>query len=105
MTLASRLAGIETPVDGVTTSLDDARQIEKAARRTRRFGFGRKLCIHPKQIFPTHMAFTPTSEEYKWARRVIDAAEDSAESATVVDGKMIDAPVIGRAQVILGAAR
>ena len=105
MTLASRFAGIGTPVDGVTTSLDDARPIEEAARRARRFGFGGKLCIHPKQIFPTHMAFTPTSEEYKWARRVIDAAEASAGSATVVDGKMIDAPVIERAQVILGAAR
>jgi citrate lyase subunit beta/citryl-CoA lyase len=105
MTLASRLAGIGTPVDGVTTSLDDARQIEEAARRARRFGFGGKLCIHPKQIFPTHTAFAPTSEEYKWARRVIDAAEASAGSATVLDGKMIDAPVIERAQVILAAAR
>jgi citrate lyase subunit beta/citryl-CoA lyase len=105
MTLASRLAGIGTPVDGVTTALDDAGPIEEAARRARRFGFGGKLCIHPKQILPTHIAFTPTSEECEWSRRVVNAAEASAGSATVVDGKMIDAPVIERAKAILGAAR
>ncbi|NKJ48541.1 CoA ester lyase [Burkholderia sp. SG-MS1] len=104
MTLASRLAGLGTPVDGVTTALDDAAQIEHAARRARRFGFGGKLCIHPKQIAPIHLAFTPTDDERAWASRVLQAAEASAGSATVVDGKMIDAPVIQRAQAILAAA-
>jgi citrate lyase subunit beta / citryl-CoA lyase len=105
MTLASRLAGLASPVDGVTTSLDDAADIERAARYARRFGFGGKLCIHPKQIAPTHLAFTPSDDECAWARRVLQAAQASSGAATVVDGKMIDAPVIERAQVILGALR
>lgn len=105
MTLASRLAGLGTPVDGVTTALDDTHQIEQAAIRARRFGFGGKLCIHPKQIAPTHVAFTPTDDECAWARRVLQAAEASAGAATVVDGKMIDAPVIQRAHAILAALR
>jgi citrate lyase subunit beta/citryl-CoA lyase len=46
--LASRLAGLATPVDGVSTVLDDPVVIESEARRGRRFGFGAKLCIHPK---------------------------------------------------------
>jgi citrate lyase subunit beta / citryl-CoA lyase len=105
MTLASRLAGLASPVDGVTTTLDDVAEIEQAARRARRFGFGGKLCIHPKQIAPTHLAFMPSDDECNWARRVLQAAQASSGAATVVDGKMIDAPVIERAHVILGALR
>ena len=105
MTLASRLANIGSPVDGVTTTLDDAQQIEDAARRACRFGFGGKLCIHPRQIAPTHRAFTPSAQEQDWARRVLHAAEASAGCATVLDGKMIDDPVIQRARTILAALR
>jgi len=105
MTLASRLAGIGSPVDGVTTTLDDPQQIELAARRARNFGFGGKLCIHPLQIKPTHRAFMPTEEETAWARRVLQAAQHSAGTVTTVDGKMIDAPVILRAHSILSGLR
>lgn len=105
MTFASRVAGIGAPVDGVTTTIDDADAIEAAARRARRFGFGGRLCIHPRQIEPTHRGFTPAMEERVWAQRVIEAAEASSGSATVLDGKMIDAPVIQRARLILAAAR
>lgn len=105
MTMASRLAQIGSPVDGVTTTLDDAQEVEDAARRARRFGFGGKLCIHPRQIVPTHLGFTPSQQEQEWAARVVQAAQVSAGSATVVDGKMIDAPVIQRAEIILAALR
>jgi citrate lyase subunit beta/citryl-CoA lyase len=105
MTLVSRLANLISPVDGVTTALDDAQQIAEAAQRARRFGFGGKLCIHPKQIAPTHLAFTPSQQEQEWANRVLSAAAASVGSATVVDGKMIDAPVIQRARTILTAVR
>ncbi|MDR5826303.1 CoA ester lyase [Caballeronia sp. LP006] len=105
MTLASRLANIGSPVDGVTMALDDAGEIFDAARRAQRFGFGGKLCIHPKQIAPTHDAFTPTEADLAWATRVLRAAQGSAGSATVVDGKLIDVPVIERARMILARAR
>ncbi|SDD74382.1 citrate lyase subunit beta / citryl-CoA lyase [Paraburkholderia lycopersici] len=105
MTFASRVAGIGSAVDGVTTTIDDAEAIEAAARRARRFGFGGRLCIHPRQIAPTHRGFAPAMEERVWAQRVIDAADASSGSATVLDGKMIDAPVIQRARLILAAAR
>ncbi|CAD6543331.1 L-malyl-CoA/beta-methylmalyl-CoA lyase [Paraburkholderia hiiakae] len=105
MTFASRVAGIGAPVDGVTTTIDDTDAIEAAARRARRFGFGGRLCIHPRQIAPTHRGFTPATEERVWAQRVIEAAEASSGSATVLDGKMIDAPVIQRARLVLAAAR
>jgi citrate lyase subunit beta / citryl-CoA lyase len=105
MTFASCVAGIGSPVDGVTTTIDDAEAIESAARRARRFGFGGRLCIHPRQIAPTHRGFAPALEERLWAQRVVEAAEASSGSATVLDGKMIDAPVIQRARLTLAAAR
>lgn len=99
--LASRVAGIASPVDGVTTVLDDPAVLEEAARQSRRFGFGAKLCIHPRQIAPVHAGFTASASECDWARRVLQAAEASGGEATVVDGEMIDVPVILRARSIL----
>jgi citrate lyase subunit beta/citryl-CoA lyase len=57
MVLVSRLAGIQPPVDGPSTVLDDAAQLSSDTRRARRMGFGAKLCIHPKQVAPVNAAF------------------------------------------------
>jgi len=99
--LASRLAGIGAPVDGVSTVFDDAAAIEAEARRGRRFGFGGKLCIHPRQIGPVHRAYAWTSDERAWARRVLDAVEASGGAAVSLEGKMVDMPVILKARRIL----
>ena len=71
--LASRLAGIAAPLDGVTTSLDDADRIRVDVLRARRLGFGGKLCIHPRQVEPVRRHFAPSEAEIDWARRVIAA--------------------------------
>ena len=97
--LASRLAGLDAPVDGVTTALDDAQAIEHDTARARRLGFGAKLCIHPKQVVAVNRGLTPTDVELDWARRVLAAAE--AGGAVAVDGKMVDAPVLLRARGLL----
>lgn len=98
--LASRLAGIGAPVDGVTTSITDIHAVEADARRGRRFGFGGKLCIHPKQIDAVHRAYAWTDAEQDWAQRVLAAVEDSHGAAVAVDGKMVDMPVILKARKI-----
>jgi citrate lyase subunit beta/citryl-CoA lyase len=100
--LASRLAGIGAPVDGVSTTITDADAIEADARRGRRFGFGGKLCIHPKQIDPVHRAYAWSDAEVEWARRVLATVEASQGAAVAVDGKMVDMPVILRARRIVG---
>jgi len=101
--LASRLAGLATPVDGVSTVLDDPVVIEAEARRGRRFGFGAKLCIHPKQIDAVHRAYAWTVAELAWAERVLQAVEASGGAAVAVDGKMVDMPVILKARRMVGA--
>ena len=101
MVLASRLAGLRAPVDGVSTAIDDADALRADAERARRLGFGAKLCIHPKQVAIVERAFAPSEDERAWARRVIDAAERAKGGVATVDGRMIDRPVVLRARAIL----
>ncbi len=105
LVLASRVANLPPPVDGVTTALDDVACIEHDARRARSVGFGAKLCIHPRQVAIVNGAFSPTADELSWARRVVDTAAASGGAAVAVDGKMVDAPVLARARRLLDATR
>lgn len=102
LVLASRVAGLPPPVDGVSVAIDDVAAIEADALRARRLGFGGKLCIHPKQVAVVNGCFSPTAAELDWARRVVAAIEASGGAAVAVDGKMVDKPVLMRAQRILG---
>lgn len=94
MVMASRLAQLAPPIDGVTPSTDDVVRITDDAQRAKRMGFGGKLCIHPKQVEIVRNAFMPTEEEITWAKRVIQADEDSHGGAVKLDGRMIDRPVV-----------
>lgn len=104
MVVASRLAGLAPPVDGVTTSVSDLALLQAATERSRRFGFSAKLCIHPSQIATVHAALTPTASEIDWAQRAVLAMEKSDGAVASLDGKMIDPPVLALAQQILARA-
>jgi citrate lyase subunit beta/citryl-CoA lyase len=99
--LASRLAGLAAPVDGVSTAIEDLQRLQADTERSRRLGFGAKLCIHPKQLAIVQAVFTPTPERLDWARRVCKAFETAGGSAVAVDSQMVDLPVYQRAQVVL----
>jgi citrate lyase subunit beta / citryl-CoA lyase len=105
LVLVSRVAGLEPPVDGVTTSIDDPERIHTDTLRARRLGFGAKLCIHPRQVSPVNACFEPSAEEESWARRIMEAAEAVHGAAVSVDGKMVDRPVIARAEAVLARIR
>lgn len=98
--IASRCAELASPVAGVTPSLDDEAQLQADFAFARAFGFGAKLCIHPKQVAAVHAAFRPSADQVEWAERVLAAAAAS-EGAVQLDGKMIDRPVVLKAQAIL----
>ncbi|WP_321880246.1 HpcH/HpaI aldolase/citrate lyase family protein [Paraburkholderia bannensis] len=104
LALISRVAGIDTPVDGVTPDIHDIARIERDALNGKRLGFGAKLCIHPKQVEAVHSVFRPSEQELAWAARVADAASEAGTGAITVDGKMVDRPVLLRAQRILALA-
>ena len=104
LVLDSRLAGILPPVDGVTTDLNSPERVRADTLRARRMGFGGKMCIHPKQVPVVNESFAPSAEEEAWARRVVEASAEAPGAAISVDGKMVDRPVLARAEVILAMA-
>jgi citrate lyase subunit beta / citryl-CoA lyase len=104
LVLASRLANLDAPVDGVTTALGDDAAVAYDTARARRLGFGAKLCIHPKQVAAVNRGFLPSDADLDWARRVLAAADLSGGAAVAVDGKMVDAPVLLRAQRLIKRA-
>lgn len=101
LVLASRVAGIAPPIDGVTTAIDDTAVLASETLRGKRFGFGAKLCIHPAQLAVVHASYLPAASEVAWAERVLAAAASSQGAAVAVDGKMVDRPVILKAEQIL----
>jgi len=101
LVLISRIANLAAPVDGVTTAIDDAERVRGDTLRAKRLGFGAKLCIHPKQVHVVNECFEPTEAEKSWAKKIVEAAEAAGGAAVSVDGKMVDRPVIARAEAIL----
>jgi citrate lyase subunit beta/citryl-CoA lyase len=97
LVLASRLAGLQAPLDGVTTTIDDAVSVTDDARHARSLGFGGKLCIHPRQVEHVLAGFRPDEAEIAWARKVLAGGS----GAVAVDGAMVDEPVRMRARSIL----
>jgi citrate lyase subunit beta/citryl-CoA lyase len=100
LVLVSRLAGVAPPVDGITTRFDTPELTTREAGRARRLGFGGKLCIHPKQLPWVRDVFAPSAVEIAWARRIVESTH-RGDGATVVDGAMVDRPVLERALAIL----
>lgn len=101
LVVASRAAGLPGPVDSVTTDLDDERAAHTDAVAARRLGFTGKLCIHPRQVAAVNAAMSPTETEVSWAERVLAAA---TTGVVRVDGQMVDAPVVARAERIVTRA-
>jgi len=75
---------------------------DDVAERARRMGYDGKLLIHPAQIAPVRAAFAPSDEEVAYARRVVEAARLS--NPAVLDGTMIDPPIVTAAVRILRRA-
>lgn len=97
----SRLAGLPSPVDGVSLSVDSTEQLLSDTRRARALGFGGKMCIHPRQVAVVNAAFAPSARSVEWARRVVAAAAHAGGAAIKLDGRMIDRPVLLRAHGVL----
>jgi citrate lyase subunit beta/citryl-CoA lyase len=100
MALASRAAGLAAPIAGVTADLADDAALLSDLAFARACGFSAKLCIHPKQVALIQQALRPDAREVDWAQRVI-AAAGAGRGAVQVDGKMVDRPVLLKAQAIL----
>jgi citrate lyase subunit beta / citryl-CoA lyase len=101
LTYASRAAGLRGPIDGVTPDVSNDDAALEDSLRAARLGFSGKLCVHPRQVPVVAGAFAPSSEQIDWAKRILASV---AEGVALVDGAMVDRPVILRARNIMGRA-
>jgi citrate lyase subunit beta/citryl-CoA lyase len=73
-------------------------------RRARRFGFDGAGCIHPGQVKIVNEEYTPSAEEVAYARKVVQMdkeAQAAGRGSFQIEGKMIDIPVVVRAQKLI----
>jgi citrate lyase subunit beta/citryl-CoA lyase len=98
--LAAGEAGVDA-FDGAFVAIDDPDGYRREAEAARRLGFAGKSCIHPSQVALANEAFRPTDPEIAHALRVVDAARlalSRGVGAFVVDGRLVDGPLIAQAQ-------
>lgn len=89
-------------IDGPAREYGDASIPARDAQRARRMGYDGKLLIHPAQLAPVRAAFAPSPDEVAYARRIVEAAQRS--NPAVLDGTMIDPPIVTAAQRVLRRA-
>lgn len=104
LVLASASAGLAAPVDGVTTAVDDPDLLASDLRHARRLGLTAKLCVHPRQVPLVHEALRPTRAELDWATSVLLAADRAGGGPVLLEGRMVDKPVVERARRIVESA-
>lgn len=101
---AADIQSIDTPF----TDANDESGLEQDTIFAKDIGFKGKLTINPRQIDIIHGVFNPTTRDIDWAERVIKAirlAEKEGSGVASLEGKMVDAPIVSRAQRILHLAR
>ena len=99
--LASRVAGLDKPLDTVWVYFRDQVGLKESAGRVCDLGFQGKFCIHPGQVAVVNEAFTPGDEEVAKAEKIIAAfeeAEAAGSASIVVDGFFVDYPVVDQAR-------
>lgn len=104
MVIASRVAGIQAPVDSVHTNLDDLEGLRAGAEVARDLGFFGKTVIHPKQLDAVHEVFTPSVEEINKAKEIVrrfEEAQARGDAALDLEHDFIDPALVARARGVL----
>jgi (S)-citramalyl-CoA lyase len=101
-TLVVHAAAARVPIiDSPFFAFGDLAGLDAEARAAAAMGFTAKAAIHPRQVGPINLAFSPSAADVAWARRVLSAADPGVG---VVDGAMVDEAVARRARRILDVA-
>lgn len=105
--IASKAAGIQ-PIDSVFSDVSDMEGLYRNVLMSRSLGFEGMGCIHPRQIAVIQKGFAPGSEEIEKSKKIITAYEEARKTGlgvVTLGSKMIDAPVVARAQKTLLLAK
>jgi len=100
---AAAAAGIDV-IDVPWLDLEDMDGMRREAEASAGLGFTGKGAIHPKQIAVLNQVFSPNPDEVAYARKVIDAFTQANTGVVVIDGKLIERPVLRTMHRILARA-
>jgi citrate lyase subunit beta/citryl-CoA lyase len=109
--LAVRLAASEAGIaafDGAYADVKDLEGFRTAAEQSRALGITGKSCVHPTQIAVANEVFAPSPDAVEQALAITHAADEAEAEGTgafLLDGKMIDAPIVERARRVVANAR
>lgn len=103
----ARAVGIGA-IDAIWQKVDDIEGLVRDAVTAKRLGYRGKCVIHPNQLEPVANVFFPSRIEIEWARKVVQALEDTMEKgkgigAVTVDGRMVDAAHYRQAKSVLNS--
>lgn len=100
-------AGDVASLDSPFVNFHDADALRQDAQCGRRMGFTGKFAIHPAQLETINEVFSPSNEEIAYAHKIMEAwgkAEAGGRGSLALDGRMVDVPVVKRAQKLLALA-
>ncbi|PSR97498.1 putative citrate lyase beta subunit [Coniella lustricola] len=113
----ARAFDLESTIDLVCTTYrgsEGQQRLQEECEDGKGMGFNGKQCIHPSQVDTVQQAFAPSKKDVEWSVRVVlandkaskgDRAGEAGRGAWTLDGKMIDAPVVGKAKATVERAR
>lgn len=104
--MAAKAAGIAA-IDTVYANVDNEAGLIKETALIKMMGFDGKAVINPRQITPIHHVFMPTESEIEKATKIVEAfikAKKEGVGVFAIDGRMVDAPVVARAERVLELA-
>ena len=107
LVMAARAAGIEA-YDTPWTDVEDLEGLEKDAEFAKELGYTGKAVISPRHVDIVNTVFSPSMKQVQYAKDVFNAIEEAkkqGKGAVSLRGKMIDAPIVQRARLVLEAAR
>ncbi len=105
--LNANIAGVDA-IDTVFSDIKDLQGFRAEVESARNLGFSGKSCIHPSQIEVVHDVFTPSIEDIESSLRIIKVAKlaDIEKGGVIlIDGKMVDIPVIAKAERVVKFAK
>ncbi len=103
---AAKAAGIQA-IDTVFSDVNDMKKLEESVIEAKQLGFEGKGCIHPRQVVVVNKAFLPSEAEIEKAKKIVKAFNEAKEKGigvVSIGSKMIDAPVVKRAERVVNLA-
>ncbi len=105
--LSVRLAAAEAGIavfDSAFAEVEDLEGFRAEAEAARSLGFSGKSCIHPAQVAIANQVFAPSTDEIARAEEILVAMRERGEGVFLLDGQMIDKPILERARAVMRLA-